>query len=587
MFSLNEKAVYANSSGIHSVQTLIIGRLVVVFLLIVTTWIWYSGRLELTIETFPQGPFLVFIVSIGLTILYFLFLRLSKHIGWQIRVQFLLDALLITWLVRQNGDLSSPYTIFYIVLISISSLYLKPMATIVMALVCVSAFSVLALLIGLSVIESSGIPQTASKIVQIVSFQAVAFLVVGLFAARLSARRSSGEELEKATKNLAKLRALHERIVESIRSGLITTDLDGKIYTFNTAAVEITGYRADDMRGQAISSLFGNINAPIRRSLDSVVEGDPIPRFETDLMTPEGFAVRIGYSISQLFSEENEASGLIITFQDLTEIRTMEESVRRKDRLAAVGRVGAGLAHEIRNPLGAMRGAIQVLESSTPPESMQADLMGIILRESDRLNSIITNFLSYARPQVGNYTEIDVGDAIRDTITLLRHSPDVAANHVVEEVLPSNPVFISADETQLKQIFWNLSRNAVQAMPDGGKLVIRLEQMASGRIRIVFDDNGHGMSPEAVEQLFEPFANSTSGGTGLGLSIVYQIIRDHNGTINVRSIQGQGTVITVELPRASRTQNAAAESRNSDDSAQGSRLKSFLKVKTNGEETSP
>jgi two-component system sensor histidine kinase PilS (NtrC family) len=258
-------------------------------------------------------------------------------------------------------------------------------------------------------------------------------------------------------------------------------------------------------------------------------------------------------------TEDNEASGLIITFQDLTQIRSMEESVRRKDRLAAVGRVGAGLAHEIRNPLGAMRGAIQVLESNTPPESVQADLMNIILRESDRLNTIITNFLSYARPQNGNFTEVDVCEAIRDTLTLLRHGPDVKPEHNLVLDVPDAAININADITQLKQIFWNLSRNALQAMPDGGELRIGLAEIPNNRIRITFTDNGHGMSPEQVERLFEPFSNSTSGGTGLGLSIVYQIIRDHNGSINVRSSQGEGCVITVELPRDNRINQRATE----------------------------
>jgi two-component system sensor histidine kinase PilS (NtrC family) len=196
-----------------------------------------------------------------------------------------------------------------------------------------------------------------------------------------------------------------------------------------------------------------------------------------------------------------------------------------------------------------MRGAIQVLESSMPPESVQADLMTIILRESDRLNSIISNFLSYARPKAANFEQVDVCDAIRDTATLLKHGPDVNDKHNLTLRLPDKPVTIHADATQLKQIFWNVARNAFQAMPDGGDLKISLETIRNNRIRIVVEDNGHGMPPEQVEQLFEPFSNSTSGGTGLGLSIVYQIIRDHNGTINVRSSQGEGTVITVELPR--------------------------------------
>jgi len=220
-----------------------------------------------------------------------------------------------------------------------------------------------------------------------------------------------------------------------------------------------------------------------------------------------------------------------------------------------------------------MRGAIQVLESNTPPESVQADLMKIVMRESDRLNSIITNFLSYARPKTGNFTDIDVCEALQDTATLLKHGPDVKENHVLSLNLPDLVVNVSADATQLKQIFWNLARNALQAMPDGGELKITAGKIPNNRVRITFEDNGHGMSPDQVERLFEPFSNSTSGGTGLGLSIVYQIIRDHSGTINVRSSQGEGTTITIELPR----ENAEAVSAGNGDTA--APIERFLKVK--------
>lgn len=581
MFSLDENTGSANNVPQQRLQTLIIGRLVVVFLLLVTSWIWYSGSVQLSLDNFPEGPFLVFVVSVGLTAVYFLLARMSRGLVWQVRAQFLLDALLITWLVWRTGDLTSPYITLYIVLIGVSSAFLRPRPTFMMSVICVTLFTVLAVLTGAGLIETSGVAQSPSRIIQIVSFNAIAFLVVGLLASRLSERLSSGEQLKEATKSLANLQALHERIIESIRSGLITTDLDGNIYTFNSAAVEITGYTAEQMRGRSIFSLFGNIKQPIAISLEKL-DGDQPPRFETDLVTPEGFAVHIGYNISELFSEDKQRSGLIITFQDLTEIRSMEESIKRKDRLAAVGRVGAGLAHEIRNPLGAMRGAIQVLESNTPPDSVQADLMKIILRESDRLNSIITNFLSYAKPKVGSFTEIDACEAIRDTVKLLRHSPEVTTKHTLAETLPPNPVFVSADTTQLKQVFWNLARNSINAMPDGGTLTIKLETMPSNRVQIVFEDTGVGMTPEQVERLFEPFSNSTSGGTGLGLSIVYQIIRDHDGVINVRSFEGEGTVITVVLPRAS----AAESSRETDDihssSAPGN-LKKYLNVRSEGE----
>ncbi len=585
MFSLDEKADSANIKQMQRIQTLIIGRLMAIFLLLVTSWFWYSGTFKLSFENFPQGIFLVFLISVGLTIIYFFLLRLSKDLRWQIRTQFVLDALLITWLVWRTGDLTSPYITLYIVLISVASFFLRPLSTLLMAKFCSLLFICLAVLTSNALIESFGTAQAAGKAVQIVSFHIVAFLVVGLLASRLSDRRTSGEELAETAKTLANLRVLHERIVESIRSGLITTDLEGNIYTFNAAATEITGYRLDEMQGKSINSLFGDIRESIDLSLAAAGEGEQLPRFETDLLTPEGFAVRIGYSVSLLFSELHEASGLIITFQDLTEIRSMEESVRRKDRLAAVGRVAAGLAHEIRNPLGAMRGAIQVLESKIPTGSVETGLMDIILKESDRLNTIITNFLGYARPMAATFSDTNVGEAINDTITLLKHSPDVREHHKLKLNIEETPVIVSADITQLKQIFWNLARNALQAMPDGGELAVGVDTVPNNRIRITFEDTGIGMTPDQVEQLFEPFSNSTTGGTGLGLSIVYQIVKDHNGAINVRSRQGEGTVITVDLPKENRRKISDPHDDNDLDS-RPSKLKEFLNVTDKGADIS-
>ncbi|QYO66208.1 two-component system sensor histidine kinase NtrB [Leptolyngbya sp. 7M] len=563
----------------QKVQNLIIGRLIVIFLLLITGWVWYSRSLNLTLSDIPRGPFLIFAISVGMTAVYFLFLRLSTNLNWQVRAQFLTDIFLITWLIWQTGDLTSPYITLYIVVIGVSSIFLNPAQTLMMAFVSIALFSLMGVLIAFDIINGTGDSVSTVRMIQVVSFHIVAFLVVGLLAARLSDRRTSGEQLVEATRSLADLRALHERIVESIRSGLITTDLAGKIYTFNTAAAEITGYSAAEIHGWPIQDLIPNIDEALQLTSEAQARGEQSPRFECDLMTPEGFTVRIGYSVTNLFSEEQEKSGLIITFQDLTEIRSMEESVRRKDRLAAVGRVGAGLAHEIRNPLGAMRGAIQVLESNTPKDSVQADLMGIIMRESDRLNSIITNFLNYAKPKSGNFSEVDVCEVIRDTTTLLRHSPELKDSHIIVEHLPDAPVTVLADSSQLKQVIWNLARNSISAMPDGGKLTVRVEQAANRRVRIAIEDTGIGMTPEQVEQLFEPFTNSTSGGTGLGLSIVYQIIKDHSGTVNVRSSEGEGTTITIELPREQTSVERPRHNIQKTNTDQGSPLSEFLNVK--------
>ncbi|NNE99814.1 MAG: PAS domain S-box protein [Pyrinomonadaceae bacterium] len=533
----------------QKIQTLIIGRLLTIFLLLVSSWLWNSGHLNLSYENIPQGLFLIFLISVGLTIVYFFVLRLSSNYDWQLRIQFLLDILLVTWLIWSSGDVTSPYITLYIVLISVAGIFLGSRATLLMAAICVSIFTLLAILTTTNVIRSFSTAPEISKVIQIVGFHVAAFLIVGLLSARLAERHASSEKLEKTAKTLADLRVLNERIVESIRSGLVTTDLDGKIYTFNKAAEEITGYEGKNVRGTSVFELFGDIKREVLKSLSEDANlTEYQPRYEIGFTTPDGFVVQLGYSVSPLFAESGEKTGLIITFQDLTEIRSMEESVRRKDRLAAVGRVAAGLAHEIRNPLGAMRGSIQVLKSKSGQSPSQTNLMGIILRESDRLNEIITNFLKYARPQTSSFNDIDLREPIRDTFTLLQHSPDVADNHMLEMVLPDEPFLLSADVSQLKQIFWNLSRNAIQAMDDGGTLNVELSLAGKNRAKIVFSDTGCGMSPKQVEQLFEPFSKSTTGGTGLGLSIVYQIVRDHNGTINVSSKEGKGTTITMYLP---------------------------------------
>jgi two-component system sensor histidine kinase PilS (NtrC family) len=212
--------------------------------------------------------------------------------------------------------------------------------------------------------------------------------------------------------------------------------------------------------------------------------------------------------------------------------------------------MAASIAHEIRNPLAAMRGSIQMLRSEMQPESAETELMEIILRESDRLNRIISDFLNYARPRSIVHETVDVGELLTQTFTLLRHSPEVGEMQRIEDHISADRPLADVDAEQLRQVFWNLARNALQAMPEGGTLRAELRNNSHDRLRISFTDTGRGMSPEQVEHLFEPFS-STTGGTGLGLSIVYQIIRDHGGTINVRSREGSGTTITIELPATS------------------------------------
>ena len=540
---------------------LIAGRLATAVLLSVVATLWTSSGSP---ESINKNLGLVTIVAC-LTILYALIFRLSKNIIYQARFQITVDVLLVSWLVWNSNVIQSPYIALYIVIIAISGLFLGPREAVVTSVGCAVAFTVCSLQItGLAgeVDPAKLVGGSVSQTVQWVGLFDVAFFVVGLLSARLSERQSRSDvRLIAATQSLANLRALHERIVASIRSGLVTTDLEGRIFTFNAAAEEITGYREQAIRGQDSSIIFGEMKDHIAETLRAVEKGGRSPRFESNCLTSEGMRLRLGYSLSPLSSEAGETTGMVITFQDLTQVRSLEETSRRQDRLAAIGRMAASIAHEIRNPLAAMRGSIQMLRSEMDKDSSQMELMEIILRESDRLNRIITDFLSYARPRSISPSRVDVGDLLHQTFALMRHSPEISANQSIVEELPTEPLFAEADEGQMKQVFWNLARNALQAMPEGGTLRATLEPNSNNRLRIAFADTGRGMSPDQVEHLFEPFS-STTGGTGLGLSIVYQIIRDHGGTINVRSRVGQGTTITVELPVAAKNGDLAPEQSN-------------------------
>lgn len=532
----------------HRLWWLVLGRVTAAVLLFVLSTTLFSREQSGNSE---RNSLLIFLAVIVVSIIYTVALRLSERVRLQASIQLLVDVAIVTWLVWATGDVSSPFAALYIVIISVASIFLGARAALVASVGCAAIFTGLSMGVVTGAIPAhttSASSVSTLKVVQSVGLNDIAFLFVGLLAARLAKRQSHYDvQLTETTQTLANLRALHERIVESIRSGVVTTDLQGRIYIFNAAAEEITGYRAEDVRGQGVSIFFGDIEERTRQSMSAVEAGETSPRFEADCLTADGLRLRLGFSIFPLFAESGETTGLVITFQDLTQVRALEDTSRRQDRLAAVGRVAASIAHEIRNPLAAMRGSIQVLRSEMDGNSSQAELMEIILRESDRLNRIITDYLTYARPRSQAHISTDVRELLQETFILLRHSPELQALHKLEEDYPDEPLMMNADASQLKQVFWNIARNALQAMPHGGTLRAELKHSAGNRLRITFTDTGRGMSPEQVEHLFEPFSSRT-GGTGLGLSIVYQIIRDHGGTINVRSREGQGTTIAIELP---------------------------------------
>jgi len=556
MFSQAEYLIAEEAPLARKVRVLIFARLGLFIFVLVGGWLW-AGQNAGAPSQARLGIF--FLLACALTAAYSIWFRFSRTLLWQVRTQFFIDVLLITWLVWETGDLVSANITLYIILISVTGFYLGKNDAHFIAALCALSFTALSVLTSWSLIYSASGDIASSKAVQIIAFNDVAFLLVGLLAARLADRRKVGEALKQAEANFANLNVLHERILASINSGLITTDLQGRIYAFNRAAEEISGMTARETIGKSVFSVFGDeIRAPVEMCLGGVqmVEFSP-PHFEAGLLrSPNGngsaSSVMVACSVSPLVGKTGGVNGLIIAFQDRSEVHEMEDNLRRSDRLAAVGRLAAGLAHEIRNPIGSMSSALQFLTEKADKNSEDAALMAVILRESDRLNAIITNFLAYARPQsaapVHGTRAVDVSEAIRDCLALIRHDPSVSKTHEFVFEPPGVAVTVHADETRLKQIFWNLLQNSIQAMPDGGRLMVEVRGTSGKYVQIIVADTGCGMAAKELEHIFEPF-QSGSGGTGLGLSIVHKIVTELGGRIEVQSEKDEGTRVTIELPK--------------------------------------
>jgi len=393
-----------------------------------------------------------------------------------------------------------------------------------------------------------------STTLQTIAFNDAAFLFVGLLAARLADRRKIGEDLRQLEANFANLRILHERILFSINSGLVTTDLNGKIFAFNRAAEEITGMRAMDTLGKQIDAIFGTV---VSNEVDACARDARSghflpPSLDVAMRTEAKGDLHLSINVLPLTAASGAVTGVIVAFHDRTQMNAMAERLKHADEMAAVGRLAAGLAHEVRNPMGAMSSALQFIAERDGDDPESAKLMNVVLRESDRLNSIITNFLAYAQPRtymgsVAADQEMDVVTAISDCLALLRHDPQVTEEHVFDLNAPEEPVMMRADESQFKQIIWNLLRNSITAMPRGGRLSIDVTQPEVDQLRLVVSDTGCGIAPEEMPRIFEPF-HSLSNGTGLGLSIVHRLVTERGGRIDVTSEPHSGTKFFVDLP---------------------------------------
>jgi two-component system sensor histidine kinase PilS (NtrC family) len=376
------------------------------------------------------------------------------------------------------------------------------------------------------------------------------FLAVGFLSGSLAeGQRTADLRLEDASHEIEDLRAFNEDVVDRLLSGLATADTDCRILTFNRAASTITGMPAAQVIGRDVSEVlqlpahFGACFATLRQTRSV--------RIDTQYRTGDGRAIEIGLTASTLAFPDGR-TGFLFTFQDVTDIKQLERDSRLQQRLAAVGEMAAGIAHEIRNPLASMSGSIQVLRQELELNDEQAQLMDIVLRESDRLNDTIRSFLAYARPQRLGMSRLDIRVVVEETARLLRNSPDVRDDHEIATDLPADPVWYEADEHQIRQVTWNLATNGLRAMPGGGQLTIAagLDPQGSepGDVVLTVRDQGCGIPADQLEGIFQPFRSSFDKGTGLGLAIVHRVVTDYTGSVQVSSTVDVGTIVRVRLP---------------------------------------
>jgi len=276
---------------------------------------------------------------------------------------------------------------------------------------------------------------------------------------------------------------------------------------------------------------------------------------------PGGAPITLGLASSILKDQRGAPTGFIFAFQDLTDIKALEEEVRVKDRMAVLGSVAAGMAHEIRNPLASMSGSVQFLRKSLRPVGQDAEMFDIVVREGKRLDRIIQDFLLFARPGRFKPETADLVPILRESLMLLRNSDEFQPAHHVEVDLPEEGVAARVDVNLIRQVFWNLAKNALKAMPSGGRLRVSASRAGNGAAAVSFADEGVGMTKEEIEAAFQPFRGSFRGGAGLGLAIVFRIVQEHQGRIRVRSRPGEGACFTIELPEGEPQPTAEAGAR--------------------------
>jgi two-component system sensor histidine kinase PilS (NtrC family) len=552
---------------LKNVKELMLGRIIILTLLLTITFLFQLSEKKYFFMPLTNNFYYFLSLFYLVTIVYALFFKKMRDLYRFAFSQIIVDQLFITALIYFTGGKESFFPITYIFSIIASSTIFYKRGALFSASLSSLLYGLLLLLQLYHWINPLGQPSLydASQIFYSLILYMSTFYIVAFLSSAIS------EELKKKKRELIQkqvdynqLETFNRNIIQSLDSGLLTVDLSGNIKFLNRTAEKILNRNGDSSKNTSIYELFPKMSEVVEQVKRKGSEPSPAyQRYETRLDHHDGRKIYLGFSISPLTDPEGSLIGHTLIFQDITKFKEMEDQMKRVDKMAAVGVLAAGMAHEIRNPLASLSGSIQMLKTELILDDHQQHLMEITLRESERLNALITDFLLFAHPPQTHKIVYPIGRILEETIDLFIHSPSFYEGIHIRR--PSGPkeVHVSVDPDQMKQVFWNLLINAAQSMSNGGEIQV---QVGKGNARGVTNlplpspvrekewakisivDSGKGIAQEEKEKIFEPFFTTKENGTGLGLSIVHKIIENHNGLIKVESELGKGSTFTIFLP---------------------------------------
>ena len=531
---------------------LVLVRLVMITVLTVATFVVQRGEEALTL---PLIILWQVIVSSYLVSLFYFFIKQYfdvKYMRWLAVSQIIWDVLISTALVYVTGGFKSFFTPLYTVNIVMAAVVLGTRTSYLIASICTIFFGILLNLEVNNIIPhllefSQHSTQPAAREV----FGSI-FLNMALFHLVAYGVGYLTERLQIAERNVEELEDLNQSILDSIVTAVITIDSHGSITSFNQSAEKAFSRREESVLGLDLAELLPELknsfehlqrNSTVNRMPDRAL------KIETSYFDQHrGQLVLLDVLVSPM-----RGDGYVIALQDITSIRSMEEQVKQNDRLAAVGKLAAGIAHEIRNPLASISGSIEMLSAESQLDANRK-LMEIVIKETQRLNDLIGNFLLFAKPPKANVSNVDINRLINETLLLFR-------NHFQSAVInfdSSDEYIVAVDESQLRQVLWNLLINAVEASPDTPQIWLQIKRAEQeGQVELAIRDEGVGIGEDILGKIFDPFFTTKSSGTGLGLPMTAKILAGFGGSVRVVQPQnGTGVAFVITLNKIDADQEA-------------------------------